>query len=263
VTTTPSASGADLARQALAVARAAAKNQPAAGPKKTRRSTRPARGEGRDPQGLGSVLARLTTDQGWDDSISGGNLIDQWATLCPHLVGRAEPVAYDEHRGRLDLRPGSHAYAAQLRLVSGQLGKQINDKLGRTVVRSIRVLPVGTLSTPNPGDATYAYTQPEGPVKTRETAHPGYRACLEAALAHKPQKQPTNPYVLEAMARQEQALRALRQPDSEHREAEWAQADAESGPAPGSVEASLAAARAYKRREQAGLTQPRRAFDVA
>jgi hypothetical protein len=70
---------------------------------------------------------------------------------------------------------------------------------------------------------------------------------------------------VEAIARQEAALRARRQPEDEHREGYWAQQDATAtaGPAPGSMEASERAARAYARRAAAGLNQPRRAFDVA
>jgi Mg-chelatase subunit ChlI len=100
-------------------------------------------------------------------------------------------------------------------------------------------------------------------VKTRETASPGYRATLEAALTHRPEHQPKDPRVLEAIRAQEAALRAKRQPESEHREAMWAELDQKTGPEPGSLEASIAAAIARKRREAADLTEPRRAFDVA
>lgn len=253
-------SGADLARMALSAARANAKNTPTQPVKKPRRGPRPARGEGRDPQGLGSILTKLTGEQGWDASISGGSVIDQWPQLCPQYVGCVEPAAYDETRGRLDLRPASHAYAAQLRILGGQLAKQINDKLGRPVVRTIRVLPVGNLTSTTA--AATAQTEPAGPVKTRETASPGYRAALEAALTHRPEKKPKDPRILEAIRAQEAALRAKRQPESEHREAMWMELDQKTGPEPGSLEASIAAAIARKRREAAGL-EPRRAFDVA
>lgn len=56
------------------------------------------------------------------------------------------------------------------------------------------------------------------------------------------------------------ALRAGRQPEDEHRDAVWAQET--TGPAAGSVEESLARARAYARQNRGGQT-PRRAFDVA
>ncbi len=267
MTDTPQLSGRDLARQALAQYKATARTTPATGPAKPRRKrvTRP--GDGRDPISLGAAITGLGADVALEAGLAGGSVIDQWATLCPQYEHTVQPVTYDPDRGRLDLRPSSDAYAAQLRLLGGQLAKQINDKLGRTVVRSIRVLPVGAIQprdTPaGPADPAAA-PGPEAPVKTRDTASPGYQATLQAALTHRPDRAPTNPYVVEAIARQEAALRAKRQPEADHREAHWAQQDAEekAGPAPGSVEESLARARAYARQTRAGRA-PRRAFDVA
>lgn len=259
---TPTASGADLARQALAAARAAAKNRPAAGPKKTRSTTRPSRGEGRDPQAFGNVLEHLKSEQGWEASIDGGSIIDRWASICPtQLATTVQPVAYDPDRGLLTLQPSTPAYATQLRLFQQQLARHLNQAIGKPAVRAIRVLPPGGRHPGQPQTVDQpAAPAREAPVKTRETAHPGYREALEAALAHRPSKEPGNPYVLEAMRRQEAALRANRQPADEDREAYWASEP--TGPQPGSVEASLAAALAYKRSQAAGRT-PRRAFDVA
>lgn len=255
----PHASGADLARQALARARTAAKTRPTPSPK-PRRSSRPAHGN-RDPQGLGSVLERLTAEQGWDTGLDGGSVIDQWPTLCPQYVGLVQPVHYDAATGRLELRPSSHTYAAQLRLLGGQLAKQINDKMGRVVVRTIRVLPVGaTSTTASTTPAPTRRPEPEAPVKTRETASPGYRAALAAALAHRPEPQPSNPYLAEAIARQDAALRANREPESAHRDAVWELDRIQSRPDRGEQVRRAALARA--RQERAGTT-PRRVFDVA
>jgi predicted nucleic acid-binding Zn ribbon protein len=261
MTDTPTASGADLARMALAAARANAKNTPAPAAKKPRRSSRPARGEGRDPQGLGSILGRLTTEQGWDTAVNGGSILDQWATLCPQYDGLVQPVHYDDTTGRLDLRPASHVYAAQLRLLGGQLAKQINDKLGRPVVRTIRVLPPGNVDA-TPRTAAPAAPASEAPVKTRDTASAGYRQTLAAALDHKPERAPVNPYVLEAIARQEAALRAQREPEEAHREAFW-EMDRLTEQHVDRSEAVRRAALARKRLDASGTAVPRRAFDVA
>lgn len=264
MTDTPQLSGKDLARQALAAYKATARTTPTTGPTRAKRKRTMRPGDGRDPVSLAAAIAGLGADVPLEAGLAGGNVIDQWATLCPQYADTVQPVAYDPDRGRLDLLPGNYAVASGLRILAGQLGKQINDKLGKTVVRTIRVLPVGAVQQPDAYTAVHAGPAAEAPVKTRDDGHPGYRHTLALALDNKPDPQPTNPYVLEAIARQEAALRASRLPETEHREAVWEQADAEAkaGPAPGSVEESLARARAYARLERAGRT-PRRAFDVA
>lgn len=263
---TPQLSGKDLARQALNAYKATARTAPTTTPAKARRKRVTRTGDGRDPVSLAAAIAGLGADVPLESGLAGGSLIDQWPTLCPQYADTVQPVAYDPDRCRLDLRPANYAVASGLRLLGGQLAKQINDKLGRPVVRTIRVLPVGTLSAGQSADARPVpqSNEPEAPVKTRDQAHPGYRETLALALAHKPERQPTNPYVLEAQAAHEAALRAKRQPETEHREAVWAQADAEqkAGPTPGSIEESIARARAYARQQRTGQA-PRRAFDVA
>lgn len=264
MTDTPQLSGKDLARQALAAYKATSRTQPSTPAKPTRKRTI-RRGDGRDPITLAAAITALGADIPLDTGVAGGNIIDQWPTLCPQYAGSVQPVHYDEQRGRLDLRPGSHAYAAQLQLFGGQLAKQINDKLGRPVVRSIRVLPVGTVPQHDAYTAVYASpaetAQPETPVKTRETASAGYRAALEAALTHRFERQPTNPYLAEAIARQDAALRAKRLPETEHRDAQW-ELDRLTSQQPDLDEETRRAAIARKRAEQAG-TEPRRLFGAA
>ena len=101
MTDTPQASGADLARQALAAARANAKNTPTPQAKKARPTIRPHRGECSDPTGLAGILAKLTAEQGWNNNLDGGSILDQWPTLCPQYVGLVQAVAYDDERARL------------------------------------------------------------------------------------------------------------------------------------------------------------------
>ncbi|MFF8910559.1 DciA family protein [Streptomyces olivaceoviridis] len=260
--------GADLARQALARARAAAKTAP---PTKSRapKRTRQQPGAGRDPQALSGILGTLAAEEGWKDSLGGGSILDRWTELCPTAYAdTTRPTGFDSDTGTLTVKTASHTVAAHLRLMERQLVGYINGKVGRTLVRRVRVGIGG--DSPQSADATGAATapsepEPEGPVKTRETASAGYQTTLEAALTHRRPHQPTDPYTLEAIARQEAAARANRLPETEHTEGQWAQAEAErkAGPRPGSLEASIAAAIARKRQEAAGLTEPRRAFDVA
>ncbi|NUS82748.1 MAG: DUF721 domain-containing protein [Streptomyces sp.] len=265
MTDIPQMSGKDLARQALAAYKATASTAPANTPAKPKRKRTVRTGDGRDPVSLAAAIAGLGADVPLEAGLAGGSVIDQWPTLCPQYADTVQPVAYDPERGRLDLRPANYAVASGLRLLGGQLCNQINAKTGRTVVRSIRVLPVGAIAaTPRAAD-TSPKPDAAAPVKSRADAHPGYRDALALALEHKPDHQPTDPYTLQAMARQEAALRAGRQHEDEHREGMWAQADAaeKAAPAPGSVEESLARARAYARTQRAGQDVPRRAFDVA
>jgi hypothetical protein len=260
---TPQLSGKDLARQALAAYKATAGTAPAAAPAKSRRKRTLRHGDGRDPVSLATAIAHLGADVPLETGIAGGSVIDQWPTLCPQYADTVQPVSYDPDRSRLDLRPANYAVASGLRLLGGQLAKQINDKMGRPVVRTIRVLPVGNLTSATAAATADAQqAEPTGPVKTRETASPGYRATLEAALAHRPERQPTNPYVAEAQERQEAALRANRQPEDEHRDAAW-ELDRLITSEVDRSEAVRRAAIARARQERAGGDVPRRLFGAA
>lgn len=261
--TAPQASGADLARMALAAARKAATTAPTQQPKKVRRS-RPARGEGRDPQGLATILGRLTTEQGWDTALDGGNLIDQWPTIAPtELATTVRPVAYDTERGILEVQPSSPAYATQLRLRQLQIVEHLNTQLGRPAVRAIRVrnfggAPAPTAQTLKPETPAV----PAGPVKTRETAHPGYQAARALALEHRREHTDTNPYLAEARARQEAALLANRLPETEHRDGMW-ETDRLLKNQPDPAEAIRRAAIARARQQKAGGDVPQRLFGAA
>jgi hypothetical protein len=258
-------SGADLARQALAAARAAAKTAPAPARKTGTRITRHQRGPGRDPIAFGTLLGRVSAEQGWPKALEGGDVLARWAELCPQFADTVQPAGYDPERGVLQLRPSSHAIASGLRILGGQLAKQINDKMGSTVVQAIRVLPVGTVTDRSreiPDEPSHA-AEPLAPVRTRETASPGYRIALKAALTHRTERQPTTPHVADAIERQEAALRANREPESHHRDAVW-EIDRLAAQQADRGEAVRRAAIARKRADQAAAGQaPRRAFDAA
>ncbi|MFF6931567.1 DciA family protein [Streptomyces californicus] len=253
---TAEASGADLARIALQAARAAAKTRPTTKPRL--RTARPIRGERRDPAGLGNVLGHLTTELGWQGGMGGGNILEQWPNLCPQYVGHIEPVHYDPQAGRLDLRPASPAYATQLRLLGGQLCKQINDKAGRDLVRSVRVLPPGPI-TAQPAQATSAPDRPtvERPVRTRDTACDGYKEAI--AAIRRAERPATNPLAAAAIERQNQAM--AREPEAAFTDA-VAAAEKAVGPQLSDSERARQAAIAYK--HTGGTTAPvRQVFDVA
>jgi predicted nucleic acid-binding Zn ribbon protein len=179
-------SGRDLARLALAQYKNSPRREPS-GPRRKPTRRRAEQGSGRDPQTFAAVLNQLNTDREWNIGVQGGNILDQWPALCPDLAATVQPVHYDPEHGRLDLRPASHAYAAQLRLLGGQLAKRINDKMGATAVRTIRVLAPGPVTPPraaaDPAPAARAEEPP--PVRTRDDACPGYHHTL-AAINHTP-----------------------------------------------------------------------------
>lgn len=250
------ASGADLARLAFQAARAAAKSRPTTKPRL--RTARPIRGERRDPTGLGNVIGNLTTELGWQGGMNGGNILEQWPDLCPQYVGHIEPVHFDPQAGRLDLRPASPAYATQLRLLGGQLCKQINDKVGENRVRSIRVLPVGAITMkPTPSSAAPGRTTVQRPVRTRDTACDGYKETL--AAIRRASRPTVNPKAAAAIERQNHAM--AREPEEAFTDAVVAAEEA-AGPQLSDSERARQAAIAHKR--TGGATAPvRRVFDVA
>ncbi|WP_329126215.1 DciA family protein [Streptomyces sp. NBC_01353] len=257
---TPAHSGADLARQALAAYKASRSAGPTgARPAKARHSRRTA-GTGRDPVGFGSVLGQISAEQGWADGVRGGSILDRWDELCPQYTGRVQAVAFDADRGRLDVRPGSDAYAAQLRLLGGQLCRQINTKLDTDTVTSIRILPVGRIDTPTTPAAPEA--QPAaatGPVRTRETASDGYHRALAVHREHHQTPADETPFaraVAEARARQDAALSTHRLPAEEHSEY-LAELDRLTKDQPtGELEATVQAALRYKHGGQSSEPQP-------
>ncbi|MET9436969.1 DciA family protein [Streptomyces sp. NPDC006551] len=263
----PKASGADLARQALAAYKTG--RRPSTGhAQPVRRRTRRHQSDGRDPVGFGALLANLGAEQGWATGVQGGSILDRWTELCPQYEGRVQAVAFDAARGRLDLRPGSDAYAAQLRLLGGQLCRQINEKLGTDTVRSIRILPVGHVTATAGGapDDTAPVTPP-APPRTRETASAGYRRVLAIHQEHRrtPDDSPLVPLVAAARARQDAALLAHRLPDEEHTEYLAERERLTQGQPVDSLAASVQAARRYTRtsRTTGDATGPRQVFGAA
>jgi hypothetical protein len=266
MTDQPTASGQDLARQALNAYKAGAKNTPGPARKAKTNTRRVDRSGGRDPVGVGPLIGTVTAEQGWHISLGGGGILGQWAELCPQYIGRVKAVAFDPERGRLDLRPRNQAYAAQLRLLGGQLAKQINDKLPTPIVRSIRILPVGAITAQETNTAAAAPTREAAPVRTRETASRGYQRALAAALEHRVDLLPANPLYRAALEASDRALA-----DPRRREPEELFTDAVVAQEPSAdeqrteLEASIRAARIRARQEKSGavLAEPVRLFGAA
>lgn len=261
---TPQASGRDLARQALAAYKTGRTPGQNTGPtrKRTRR-VREDRAGGRDPLRLGTLLDRIAAEQAWTTSLEGGNIIDQWPTLCPQFVGKVQPLEFREDTGQLVVRPCSDAYGAQLRLLGGQLCKQINDKLGSIVVKSLGVMRVGEVTTPPTAAEPKSAAAPTGLVRTPETASPGYQRTRAVAREHKPDRTSLlTPAARAAIERQNEALRERREPEESFTEfvAQQERLEEQAGPPADSLEASIRAALAYK---HSGGREPRRLFEAS
>jgi hypothetical protein len=256
-------SGIDLARAALAAARADAKTSPTQPQRKRRTTTGCTSRRPGDPMGLGAAITRMMTERAWQPPETGGSIIDQWPTIAPELANKVAAVRFEHDSGTLHLRPASDAYGTQLRLRQPQLLARIQQNPTGRSVRALKILPTG-MTAPAHTEAVPEPAKPQqpAPVRTRETASAGYRQALAAALGNRPAAPPINPYLEEARQRQIAALRANRQPETEHRDAVWEIDRLETAQAR-DEDATRQAAIARARQEKAGGTVPRRAFDVA
>ncbi|MEU6593248.1 hypothetical protein ABZ923_29165 [Streptomyces sp. NPDC046881] len=90
----------DLARQALAAAREAAKKNGAA---RKRRTGTVVRRDGRELLGLGSAISMMMTERGMVAPDAGGSVLAQFddilAAAAPELAGHVQAVAFDSDTG--------------------------------------------------------------------------------------------------------------------------------------------------------------------
>lgn len=166
-----SADGLDLARTALAAARATARTKGAAPAKRKPKRTGAAgvRASGRDPVTLADALAAVGRDRGWENGTRAGTVLDRWAQLVPEQIVRAAtPEHFDQEHGILHLRPVSQAAASMLRWNAATLAAQINNALGTQAVAGVKVLAVR--AAPMPRSAP----QRDCPAITPERKVPGY-----------------------------------------------------------------------------------------
>jgi predicted nucleic acid-binding Zn ribbon protein len=145
----PQLRGSDLARAALAAARAASGGPEAKRNKFVRRGAgavdrRRRRWSGvgadeRDPQPLGRIVSRIAVERGWSPRLTTGRLFDRWAQIVGEEVAvHAQPVELKD--GELTVRVDSTAWATQLRLLQKQLLTKIAGGVGHDVVKRLKVL---------------------------------------------------------------------------------------------------------------------------
>ncbi|MFK0223287.1 DUF721 domain-containing protein [Streptomyces vinaceus] len=253
-------SGIDLARQALAAARAAARQrgERPSGSRKVHRVRTSQQPDGREPIGFAALLANLVTDRAWELPSAGGSLVDEWSAVVTDLTGHVALVGYDPATGELAVRPASSPYATALRLRTRQLIAAANQVMGSaTAVRTIRILPPGTAPAAlGPADAplgTAAGPHRE-PVQPRTEPYEQPAGYLEAIAQHRAHRRSGRVDVRIAQAAREQIRTRVLEPESAfakgRAEAERLREQAEREQSGGASEArALARARA----EKAGL----------
>jgi len=169
--------GADLARAALAAARARARRieegkaaRRRNGEQQPRRSG--ARPDDRDPQPLEATLARLLAEAGWETPAAVGGVIHGWADIVgPRIAAHCVPVSFED--GVLTVQTDSSAWATELRNLSSALLAKLNAAMPR--LTSAPAPPTAGRIPRQPGSG-YAGAPPGGPPSTA-----GDRASRTAA----------------------------------------------------------------------------------
>jgi predicted nucleic acid-binding Zn ribbon protein len=141
--------GLELAREALAQAKADALKRgtlPGAGGGKRRRVPRSSgRDRGGDPRAFGAAIKDLLSDRGWEQRAAVGGVFGDWPRIVgPELAEHTRPEKFEE--GELTVLADSTAWATQLRLLAGTLVRRLNEELGDGTVRRVKV--VGPSSGP-------------------------------------------------------------------------------------------------------------------
>lgn len=142
-------SGIELAREALAQAKADALKRgtlPGQGKRKMPKAARVREpGRGGDPQRFGTAIRDLLASRGWEQRAAVGGVFGNWAGIVgPDLAEHTRPERFEE--GELTVAADSTTWATQLRLLSSTLVRRLNEELGHGTVRRVKV--VGPSSGP-------------------------------------------------------------------------------------------------------------------
>lgn len=94
---------------------------------------------GRDPRGVGDVLADLTRQAGWEPQLARADLSRTWADVAGDETARhTRPVALDA--GMLTVQADSTAWAKQLQLMRAHVLSEIVRRFPEAGVDSIRFI---------------------------------------------------------------------------------------------------------------------------
>lgn len=143
-------SGIELAREALAQARAdAAKRQSVPGQRRRKRNGEtprdPRRGGG--PQPFGAGIKKLLAERGWEEKAAVGGVFGNWEKVVgPEIAGKTRPGAFEG--GELTIHCESPAWATQVRMLAGPLVRRLNEELGDGTVTRVKVVGPQTQRPP-------------------------------------------------------------------------------------------------------------------
>ncbi|MCP9952192.1 DUF721 domain-containing protein [Actinomadura madurae] len=145
----PAKSGIELAREALAQAKADALKRGTLPGQKRKGGGRVVRvrepGRGGDPKLFGSAIRDLLASRGWEQRAAVGGVFGNWANIVgAELAEHTRPDRFED--GELTVAADSTTWATQLRLLSSTLVRRLNEELGHGTVRRVKV--VGPASGP-------------------------------------------------------------------------------------------------------------------
>ncbi|MFD3687367.1 DUF721 domain-containing protein [Nocardiopsis sp. NPDC058631] len=134
----PVASGADLARQALARAKAEARDRGAV-PRGSQRSRRRGRLRSRnEPQLFGEAVRTWLIEHGWQEQVAIGGVFGRWSDIVGEFnAEHIRPESYAE--GELVVVADSPTMAAHARAMVRDLMRRLNEELGDGTVVAIKV----------------------------------------------------------------------------------------------------------------------------
>lgn len=94
---------------------------------------------GRDPRGLGDVLATMTREAGWDSQLAREDVVRAWDEVAgADTAKHTRPVAFQE--GTLTVQADSTAWAKQLQLMRAPILSEIVRRFPEAGVTAIRFL---------------------------------------------------------------------------------------------------------------------------
>ncbi len=146
----PAKSGIELAREALAQAKADARKRGSVpGQSGKRKNTRQVvvrePGRGGDPKLFSTAIRELLASRGWEQRAAVGGVFGNWPGIVgPELAEHTRPERFED--GELTVVADSTTWATQLRLLASTLVRRLNEELGQGTVRKVKV--VGPSSGP-------------------------------------------------------------------------------------------------------------------